>query len=173
LCISASPVVCAQLRINLDHGDHRNGWLAARRRRKDGKRRGRTALSRNLWSRYVDSFLSFSLSASALQGQSIAYAWYFAGCRTLDDIRERKGGIKLSSIQELGLKYYDGALSHPRDVTTGLSDLVITDINTRMPREEARVIFEEIRSIGKSSRWPSARIGVYDLLSPLVWIPNC
>ncbi|KAH9060656.1 hypothetical protein EDB87DRAFT_1614601 [Lactarius vividus] len=61
-------------------------------------------------------------------GQSIAYAWYFAGCRTLDDIRERKGGIKLSSIQELGLKYYD-------------------DINTRMSREEARVIFEEIRSI--------------------------
>ncbi len=109
------------------------------------------------------SYLPFSLRASALQGQSIAYAWYFAGCRTLDDIRERKGGIKLSSIQELGLKYYDGALSHPRDVTTGLSDLVITDINTRMPREEARVIFEEIRSIGKSSRWPSARIGVYDL----------
>ncbi|KAH9017692.1 hypothetical protein EDB84DRAFT_678547 [Lactarius hengduanensis] len=61
-------------------------------------------------------------------GQSIAYAWYFAGCRTLDDIRERKGGIKLSSIQQLGLKYYD-------------------DINTRMSREEARVIFEEIRSI--------------------------
>ncbi|KAH9068006.1 hypothetical protein EDB83DRAFT_670623 [Lactarius deliciosus] len=61
-------------------------------------------------------------------GQSIAYAWYFAGCRTLDDIRERKGGIKLTSIQELGLKYYD-------------------DINTRMSREEARVIFEEIRSI--------------------------
>ncbi|KAI9435731.1 hypothetical protein H4582DRAFT_1968310 [Lactarius indigo] len=61
-------------------------------------------------------------------GQSIAYAWYFAGCRTLDDIRERKGGIKLTSIQELGLKYYD-------------------DINTRMTREEAREIFEEIRSI--------------------------
>lgn len=61
-------------------------------------------------------------------GQSIAYAWYFAGCRTLDDIRERKGGIKLTSIQELGLKYYD-------------------DINTRMSREEARAIFEEIRSI--------------------------
>ncbi|KAH8988995.1 hypothetical protein EDB86DRAFT_3047487 [Lactarius hatsudake] len=74
-------------------------------------------------------------------GQSIAYAWYFAGCRTLDDIRERKGGIKLTSIQELGLKYYD-------------------DINTRMSREEARVIFEEIRSIGGSSRWPSAMIYV-------------
>ncbi|KAI9454645.1 hypothetical protein BJY52DRAFT_712129 [Lactarius psammicola] len=61
-------------------------------------------------------------------GQSIAYAWYFAGCRTLDDVREGKGGIKLTNIQELGLKYYD-------------------DINTRMPREEARDIFEEIRSI--------------------------
>jgi DNA polymerase lambda-like protein len=45
-------------------------------------------------------------------GQSTAYAWYFAGCRTLEDIKERKGGIKLSSVQVLGLKYYDGALSH-------------------------------------------------------------
>ena len=46
-------------------------------------------------------------------GQSTAYAWYFAGCRTLEDIKERKGGIELSQAQVLGLKYYDGALSHP------------------------------------------------------------
>lgn len=60
---------------------------------------------------FYTSSLPFSLLASTLQGQLIAYTWYFAGCRTLDDIRERKGGIKLSSIQEIGLKYYDGAHS--------------------------------------------------------------
>ena len=50
---------------------------------------------------------------SSHAGQSTAYAWYFAGCRTLEDIKERKGGIELSSVQVLGLKYYDGARSHP------------------------------------------------------------
>ncbi|KAI0277191.1 Nucleotidyltransferase [Russula aff. rugulosa BPL654] len=64
-------------------------------------------------------------------GPSTAYAWYFAGCRTLEDIKERKGGIELSSVQVLGLKYYD-------------------DINTRMPREEASEIFGVIKSIALS-----------------------
>ncbi|KAH9985907.1 Nucleotidyltransferase [Russula vinacea] len=64
-------------------------------------------------------------------GQSTAYAWYFAGCRTLEDIKERKFGIELSQAQVLGLKYYD-------------------DINTRMPREEATEIFGEIKSIALS-----------------------
>jgi DNA polymerase lambda len=45
-------------------------------------------------------------------GQSTAYAWYFAGCRTLEDIKERNFGIELSQAQVLGLKYYDGALLH-------------------------------------------------------------
>jgi hypothetical protein len=58
---------------------------------------------------FSTSYLT-ALTVSALSGQSIAYSWYFAGCRTLDDIRARKGGIKLSSVQEIGLKYYDGAL---------------------------------------------------------------
>lgn len=43
-----------------------------------------------------------------LAGQSTAYAWYLAGCRTLEDIKHRKGGIELSLVQEIGLKYYDG-----------------------------------------------------------------
>jgi len=34
--------------------------------------------------------------------------WYNNGCRTLDDIRARKGGIKLSTVQEIGLRFYDG-----------------------------------------------------------------
>jgi len=64
-------------------------------------------------------------------GQSTAYAWYLAGCRTLEDIKHRKGGIELSQVQEIGLKYYD-------------------DINTRMPREEASEIFREIKTIALS-----------------------
>jgi DNA polymerase lambda len=60
---------------------------------------------------------SLDLRSSSLpplfpQGQSTAYAWYFSGCRTLEDIKERKGGIELSQAQVLGLKYYDGAPSH-------------------------------------------------------------
>jgi hypothetical protein len=46
-------------------------------------------------------------------GPSIAHTWYLAGCRTLEDIRQRKGGITLSQVQAIGLKYYDGALPHP------------------------------------------------------------
>ncbi|KAI0252301.1 hypothetical protein BJV78DRAFT_1204329 [Lactifluus subvellereus] len=64
-------------------------------------------------------------------GQSTAYAWYLAGCRTLEDVKQRKGGIELSHVQVIGLKYYD-------------------DINARMPREEASEIFGEIRSIALS-----------------------
>jgi DNA polymerase lambda len=53
-----------------------------------------------------------SPSSFTLPGQSTAYAWYLAGCRTLDDIEKRKGGIELSRVQVIGLKYYDGTLSH-------------------------------------------------------------
>jgi hypothetical protein len=44
-------------------------------------------------------------------GQSTALQWWSAGCRTLDDLREGKGGVKLTSVQEIGLLYYDGDLS--------------------------------------------------------------
>ncbi|TFY61660.1 hypothetical protein EVG20_g6972 [Dentipellis fragilis] len=64
-------------------------------------------------------------------GQHIAYMWYSAGCRTLDNIRERKNGIKVSDVQEIGLKYYN-------------------DINTRMPRVEAGEIFTAIKRIAVS-----------------------
>ncbi|KAI0309625.1 hypothetical protein OF83DRAFT_1157963, partial [Amylostereum chailletii] len=64
-------------------------------------------------------------------GPQVAYSWYRAGCRTLDDVRDRKGGIKLSSVQEIGLEFYD-------------------DINTRMPRDEARAIFDAIKPIALS-----------------------
>ncbi|OJA20779.1 hypothetical protein AZE42_07015, partial [Rhizopogon vesiculosus] len=61
-------------------------------------------------------------------GRQISSMWYNNGCRTLDDIRARKGGIKLSPVQEIGLRFYD-------------------DINSRMPRSEAETIFNMIKPI--------------------------
>ena len=69
---------------------------------------------------FVLDLTIFPLCSSAWPGQSIAYAWYFAGCRTLDDVRKRKGGIKLSSVQEIGLKYYDGTHTPTQCVRTGI-----------------------------------------------------
>jgi Fingers domain of DNA polymerase lambda len=82
-------------------------------------------------------------------GQPTAYAWYLAGCRTLEDVKQRKGGIELSHVQVVGLKYYDGALSHPIRCVGFIR--YGTDINARMPREEASEIFGEIKSIGEPS----------------------
>ncbi|KAJ3556163.1 hypothetical protein NM688_g2180 [Phlebia brevispora] len=61
-------------------------------------------------------------------GINVAHRWYAQGCRTLDDIKARKNGIKLSEPQEIGLKFYD-------------------DINSRMPRQEAQDIFDLIKPI--------------------------
>ncbi|GJE98665.1 hypothetical protein PsYK624_149000 [Phanerochaete sordida] len=61
-------------------------------------------------------------------GHITALKWHSAGCRTLDDLRQRKNGIKLTDNQELGLKYYD-------------------DLNSRIPRQEAAEIFEKIKDI--------------------------
>ena len=43
-------------------------------------------------------------------GQSTAFQWYAAGCRTLMDLEQGKGEVKLSAIQKIGLQYYDGKL---------------------------------------------------------------
>ncbi|CCM04091.1 uncharacterized protein FIBRA_06250 [Fibroporia radiculosa] len=61
-------------------------------------------------------------------GRNIAHKWYANGCRTLDDVQARIGGITLTSAQETGLKYYD-------------------DINSRMPRNEAAEIFTMIKAV--------------------------
>ncbi|THH33346.1 hypothetical protein EUX98_g800 [Antrodiella citrinella] len=61
-------------------------------------------------------------------GPSVAHKWYANGCRTLDDLKNGKFGIKLSTAQRIGLKFYD-------------------DINTRMPRAEAKEIFDLIKPI--------------------------
>ncbi|KAI9459348.1 hypothetical protein HD554DRAFT_2206999 [Boletus coccyginus] len=61
-------------------------------------------------------------------GRHTSFAWFASGLRTLDDVRARKGGLMLTTAQEIGLKFYN-------------------DINSRMPREEARRIFEMIKPI--------------------------
>ncbi|KAF8624035.1 hypothetical protein AX15_006059 [Amanita polypyramis BW_CC] len=62
------------------------------------------------------------------QGQSTAFKWYTAGCRTLEDLVSGKGGVKLNQVQEIGIKYY-------------------SDVNSRMPRDEAKGIFDLIKPI--------------------------
>ncbi|KIJ18088.1 hypothetical protein PAXINDRAFT_71726 [Paxillus involutus ATCC 200175] len=64
-------------------------------------------------------------------GRQTAFAWFASGLRNLDDVRARKWGLKLTTVQEIGLKFYD-------------------DINTRMPREEAGRIFDMIKPIALS-----------------------
>ena len=79
-------------------------------------------------------------------GPSIAHQWYLAGCRTLDDLRTGKGGVKLSTVQEIGLQFYDG-WSLPYMMSFS-SHPFIADINDRMPRSEVRAIFDLIKPIG-------------------------
>ncbi|KAI9058672.1 hypothetical protein FKP32DRAFT_1596984 [Trametes sanguinea] len=64
-------------------------------------------------------------------GLSTAFKWYNNGCRTVEDIAARKGGIKLSTEQKIGLKYYK-------------------DINMRIPRAEVEEIYNKIKAIGES-----------------------
>ncbi|KAI0087507.1 Nucleotidyltransferase [Irpex rosettiformis] len=61
-------------------------------------------------------------------GQKTAYQWYANGCRSLSDVRAGKFGVKLSSAQRIGLKFY-------------------SDIKSRMPRNEAKEIFGFIKTI--------------------------
>ncbi|KAG6879314.1 hypothetical protein C0992_003641 [Termitomyces sp. T32_za158] len=41
-------------------------------------------------------------------GQSTAYQWYAAGCRSLADVVAGKGGVKLTPAQKIGIRFYDG-----------------------------------------------------------------
>lgn len=50
----------------------------------------------------------FVNAASFVEGQSTAFKWYSAGCRTLEDLRNQKGGVRLNPAQLIGLQYYDG-----------------------------------------------------------------
>lgn len=94
--------------------------------------------------------IGFALS-SFLPGQSTAYAWYLAGCRTLEDIKHRKGGIELSQVQEIGLKYYDGAQSH---ATWCMALIAVKQTSIRGCREK-----RPVRYFGKSRPSVSLPIG--------------
>ncbi|KAJ7630120.1 DNA polymerase lambda, partial [Mycena polygramma] len=61
-------------------------------------------------------------------GQTTAYQWYAAGCRSLEDLKAGKGGVTLTPAQQIGIQFYD-------------------DINDRMPREEAGELFELIKPV--------------------------
>lgn len=58
-------------------------------------------------------------------GTTVAYDWYSRGLRTLEDVKQRRFGIKLTAAQDIGVKYYE-------------------DLASRMPREEAKDIFDQI-----------------------------
>ncbi|KAG7439775.1 uncharacterized protein BT62DRAFT_912418 [Guyanagaster necrorhizus] len=64
-------------------------------------------------------------------GRTISLRWYAAGCRSLDDLRTEKYRSLLSDVQRIGLEYYG-------------------DINSRMPREEAKALFDLIKPIALS-----------------------
>ncbi|KAF9497326.1 hypothetical protein BDN71DRAFT_1444788 [Pleurotus eryngii] len=64
-------------------------------------------------------------------GQSTAQKWYANGCRTLEDLKNGKSGVKLSPAQAIGLEFYD-------------------DINARMLRDEAKALFDLIKPIALS-----------------------
>lgn len=57
--------------------------------------------------KFLDVFHSTN-AVRFYKGQSTAFKWYSAGCRTLEDLRSQKGGVRLSSVQMIGLQYYDG-----------------------------------------------------------------
>jgi hypothetical protein len=52
------------------------------------------------------------------EGQSTAFKWYSAGCRTLDDLRNQKGDVHLNSVQLIGLQHYEGFDQHPSYMST-------------------------------------------------------
>jgi DNA polymerase lambda len=77
-------------------------------------------------------------------GSKTAFTWYANGARTLDDLLAGKGGIKLTSQQKIGIRFYDGRIANSFWWSI-LSCLI--DINERMPRDEAEDIFKKIQSI--------------------------
>ena len=80
-------------------------------------------------------------------GQVTAFKWYANGCRSLEDLKAGKGGVKLTAQQEIGIRFYDGI----RTIFIVLFPLqrFVVDINSRMPRSEAKAIFDLIKPRGK------------------------
>ena len=116
---------------------------------KEQKMSQQSNFSREYMALVGDSYFALDFPFSfVLLGQSTAYAWYLAGCRTLEDIKQRKGGIELSQVQVIGLKYYDGAPPHAMRC---IALIAVKQILIRGCRETRLA-----RYLGKSS--PSVRL---------------
>ncbi|KAJ3762525.1 hypothetical protein EV360DRAFT_35487 [Lentinula raphanica] len=61
-------------------------------------------------------------------GIQTATMWYARGCRTIEDLCNGVGDVTLNEGQKIGIQFYD-------------------DLNSRMPREEAKAIFDLIKPI--------------------------
>ena len=80
-------------------------------------------------------------------GTKTAQMWYNWGCRTLEDVTNGKGGVKLNPGQKIGIKYYAGTIgigwwSHTRRAHR------LLDLQERMPREEVKALYDLIVPYG-------------------------
>ena len=113
----------------------------------------------------VSIWHSEGMSRSLSVGPHLATRWYCLGLRTLDDVAKEKFGIKLTAAQKV--------YAHPNDLYR--ADLTVScrlasntmmvcmrgrcslpqmlkasqDLRTRMPREEAKAIYEKVTKIGQ------------------------
>ncbi|KAI5888033.1 uncharacterized protein SCHCODRAFT_02671944 [Schizophyllum commune H4-8] len=80
-------------------------------------------------------------------GTKTAQDWYNWGCRTLDDVANGKGGVKLNPGQKIGIKYYAGTSSLSRWTHLGRTH-PSPDLQERMPREEVKELYDLIVPYG-------------------------
>ncbi|KAI4525116.1 hypothetical protein K525DRAFT_192303, partial [Schizophyllum commune Loenen D] len=80
-------------------------------------------------------------------GTKTAQVWYNWGCRTLEDVANGKGGVKLNPGQKIGIKYYAGTSGISRWFHTRRAHRLL-DLQERMPREEVKALYDLIVPYG-------------------------
>ena len=96
-------------------------------------------------------------------GPGVAKKWYDIGLRTIYDLRQRKFGVKLTPAQEVRKMYFNTYASDPSPrlgssiMMVGFNipkefpiSLIIQDLKTKMPRQEVKDIFDQVRAVGES-----------------------
>ncbi len=58
-----------------------------------------------------------------LPGQVTAFQWYARWMQEARGLEARKGGVKLSAVQKIGLKFYDGQYSLKHGTMSMLTDI--------------------------------------------------